>query len=283
MSLQNGRLDKAYFEITNVCNAACRFCPGTKRKKRFVSDEEFDAVLSALQGRVKHLYFHLMGEPLLHPSVCEFARRARDAGFRVMITSNGILSDTVGRALIETGAVYKISLSLHSYEANTFGISLQNYLSRCLDLAELASEEGSICVLRLWNQGGAEALNPMVLEAIRGRFAGEWHQLRSGFFLKDHVFLEWGERFDWPEIEGEEKRVEFCHSLRNQIGILADGTVVPCCLDSEGEMALGNLYTQTLDDILKSPRAKAIYDGFSAHIPTEALCRRCGYASRFHR
>ena len=281
MSLQNGCFDKAYFEITNVCNAACRFCPGTKRKKHFVSDNEFDTVLSALRGRVKHLYFHLMGEPMLHPSVCDFARRAADQGFRVMITSNGILAGTVGRSLIETDAVHKISLSLHSYEANAFGVSLENYLSDCFDLAEYAADLGTVCVLKLWNRGGEESLNPMLLAAMRARFGDDWRELRSGFCLKDYVFLEWGDYFEWPQAGKEGGEDQFCYGLRNQIGILSDGSGVPCCLDSEGRMVLGNLYRQSLDDVLRSPRAKAIYDGFSAHKATEELCRCCGYVSRF--
>ena len=61
--------------------------------------------------------------------------------------------------------------------------------------------------------------------------------------------------------------------------MLVDGTVVPCCLDSAGVLDLGNLFQQNLDEVLASPRARAIYDGFTRHKAVEPLCRRCGYAA----
>ena len=86
-----------------------------------------------------------------------------------------------------------------------------------------------------------------------------------------------------PDPEAPESGTEFCHGLRSQIAVLCDGTVIPCCLDSEGRLALGNLLSQEMDDILASPRARAIQKGFDARRPAEELCRRCGYAVRFNR
>ena len=86
--------------------------------------------------------------------------------------------------------------------------------------------------------------------------------------------------FEWPDAEREEfeEKEVFCYALRNQVGVLVDGSVVPCCLDHAGDIKLGNLFTQTLDEVLASPRAKALYDGFTKHEASEALCRKCGYA-----
>ena len=72
-----------------------------------------------------------------------------------------------------------------------------------------------------------------------------------------------------------------CIRDREQLAVLSDGTVVPCCLDHEGDIPLGNLLERDLEDILRGPRARALYDGFSRRRPSEALCRRCGYARRF--
>ena len=283
MSLQNGAFKKVYFEITNICNAACTFCPGNSREARFVTDDEFDAVLSKLKGRAEYLYFHLMGEPFLHPRVSEFAARAKKCGFKVMITTNGILSREVGIPLVNTGAISKVSISLHSHEANDLGISLNDYLNDCLDLAKASAENGTVCALRLWNLGAENAQNSTVLGVLRDRFGSNWSEIRSGYKLSEYIFLEYGERFDWPDEKNDECDVTFCHALRNQIGILSNGTVVPCCLDAEGRIDLGNIYESTFDEILSTKRAKALYDGFSAHKPTEKLCQSCGYAKRFNR
>ena len=101
--------------------------------------------------------------------------------------------------------------------------------------------------------------------------------------LEENLYLEEGEKFDWPDPRQAPQDTQFCYGLRQQIAVLCDGTVVPCCLDSEGRLALGNLLSQEMDDILASPRARAIQKGFDARRPAEELCRRCGYAVRFNR
>jgi len=238
-------------------------------------------ILERLQGRVDTLFFHLMGEPLLHPEVIPFAEAAHAHGFRISITSNGILAREVGIPLVLRGVIEKISLSLHSYEANAFAVPLKTYLDHCLALADAAIERQVVCALRLWNRGAEGRLNEDVLAALHDHFPEPWQANRWGYRLSGTCHLEWGDRFDWPGEGRETRQPRFCHALRSQIGILSDGTVVPCCLDGEGRMPLGNLFTDSLDTVLASPRAKALYDGFSAHVAVEPLCRTCGYAERF--
>ena len=111
-----------------------------------------------------------------------------------------------------------------------------------------------------------------------------WEEKRDGSFtLGEKLYLEHAEKFDWPDLSAPERGTEFCLGLRDQLAVLVDGTVVPCCLDHEGDIPLGNLLREELGDILVSPRARAVYDGFSGRRPSEELCRRCGYASRFNR
>ena len=281
MSLQTGHLARAYLEITNLCTAACSFCPGHRRSPRQMSEAEFLVILDRLQGRVDTLYFHLMGEPLLHPQVIPFAVTAKARGYHLAITSNGILARDVGIPLVESGCVDKISLSLHSYEANAFAMSLETYLDGCLALAETAIRKNTVCALRLWNRGGDSDLNEAILSALHRRFGDDWQENRWGYRLRGTCHLEWGDRFDWPGEGSDTHAPRFCHALRSQIGILCDGTVVPCCLDGEGRMPLGNLFTDSFEAVLASRRAKALYDGFSAHVAVEPLCRTCGYAERF--
>lgn len=281
MSLLEGKFKKAYFEITNVCNAACSFCPKNSRPPHFVTDEEFDTVLDKLYGRVEYLYFHLMGEPLLHPSIIEFSNKAQKRGFKVVITSNGLLSKNVGIPLVKSGSLHKISLSLHSFESNSYSLSLDDYISDCISLAEAASEHGVYCALRLWNKGADQLMNDRIISALHDHFGDSWEEIRTGYKLSDRIFLEYGDRFKWPDGDSNDENVVFCHALRDQIGILSDGTVVPCCLDAEGRIPLGNIYADSFDEIMSNPRAKAIYDGFSSHSVKEDLCRGCGYAKRF--
>ena len=277
-------LKRAYIEITNICNLRCEFCPGTKRQTREMSEGEFRAIAEKLCGAVKYLYFHVMGEPLLHGEITKFLDIAKELGFRVCLTTNGTLLGRRGRELLSHSALHKVSVSLHSMEGN--GISdLQSYLEDVWEFSVNAAESGVIVALRLWNIGGADERNGDILAFLEEKLGIPpltMPQPRDGNWkLREKIYLEQAERFEWPDLAAGEAEVRFCLGLRQQIAVLCDGTVVPCCLDHEGDIPLGNLLTQELNTILTSPRAKALFDGFSNGKPSEELCRRCGYATRF--
>lgn len=275
---------KAYLEITNLCNLSCTFCHKTARPPRTMTEAEFDALTDRLIG-IRHLYFHLMGEPTLHPLLPRFIEIAKAKGFLPILTTNGSLLAQKGEFLLKN-LPHKISISLHAPAANP-AFADASYLPTCIDFARKAAESGCIIALRLWNLGSAEeAENEAILQTLRAAFPGEWEPVRrsNGYQLAPKLFLEWGEQFDWPDPAAPALPVDaelFCHGLRDQIGILSDGTVVPCCLDADGSLALGNLFETELCEILASPRARAIYDGFTRRRGVEELCRRCGYARRF--
>lgn len=281
-------LKKAYLEITNVCNLRCEFCPGTRREKGFLSPEGFETLAGKLRPHVDYIYLHLMGEPLLHPQLPQLLEIAAELGFRVIITTNGTLLPRQAELLAQSNAVHKISVSLHSFEGNeSHDTDLSHYLENTIAAVQKLSSAGKICGLRLWNLDGettrgANADNDDILAKLEQAFPKPWKDNPRGASLGGKVYLEWGEKFDWPDLSAEEgEGGVFCYGLRDQVGVLWDGTVVPCCLDHEGDIPLGNLYEQSLDEILNSPRAKALYDGFSCRKAVEELCRKCGYARRF--
>ena len=285
-------IKKAYFEITNVCNMNCTFCPGTKRAKGFIAIEDFEAVAKKLSGKIPYLYLHLMGEPTIHPQLQKILEIAGDLGFKVIITTNGTTLASKKEILLSSDVIHKISISLHSFEANDPLVSMNTYLDECFEFCKQAAGKGIISVMRLWNLDGVDTVgnnscNSEILDRMRQCFDDEWVETRSGMRIADKVFLEYGEKFDWPspekitELPNEDDSKYFCHGLRDQIGILVNGDVVPCCLDGEGTMVLGNLIDSTLEEILESDRAKRFYNSFSARKAPHPLCRTCGYAKRF--
>ena len=275
------RFRKIYLEISNICNLSCAFCPGTKRQKRAMTEADLKILLPKLRPYADFLYFHLMGEPLCHPGLERFLELAHSHGFRVILTTNGTLLSRKQEMLLASPALHKVNISLHAFEANDLSVPFETYLSCCFAFGKAA--EGRVLVsYRLWNQGGQEERNGEILSAMERFFPQSWTQERHGLRIGNRIFLEYGDKFDWPDLAAPAGgEGVFCHGLRDQIGILADGTVVPCCLDHEGDIALGNLFDQSLEEILESPRAKALYEGFSRRKATEELCRRCGYARRF--
>ena len=275
------RFSKIYLEISNLCNLSCAFCPGTKRPKKALNEEEFSALLPKIRPYTNFLYFHLMGEPLLHPKLQRFLELAGDAGFRVILTTNGTLLPKQQEMLLKSQALHKVNISLHAFEANDLAVPFREYLTGCFEFGK-AAEGQKLISYRLWNQGGQDEKNDEILATMKEFFPAPWAEERRGTRIGERVYLEYGDKFDWPDLSASDGgEGVFCHGLRDQLGILCDGTVVPCCLDHEGDIALGNLFRDSMEEILESPRAKAIYDGFSQRKAAEELCRKCGYARRF--
>ena len=272
--------NKVYIEITNICNMNCSFCHGHKREKRQMSLDEFTIILDKLKGQTEYIYYHLMGEPLTHSELPEFIKTAGERGFKSIITTNGTLLNKRKTELLNAG-LHKVNISLHSFENGT-GDTHKRYVNETADFAKEAAEKGTIVVFRLWNKGCDEGKNDISMQLLKENISGEWKENTRGIKIRAKIYLEWGERFEWPDINAEVKGNKFfCYGLKDQFGILCDGTVVPCCLDSDGVIRLGNIFGENIEDILSCERAKNIVDGFRCGKASEELCRRCGYAQRF--
>ena len=288
---------KMYLEITNVCNLACPFCPPTRRAPEFMSAEDFELYLGKLAPFGRQLYFHVKGESLLHPALRDFLSLAWARGFTVSITTNGTLLEEKAELLLGARSVRKLSVSLHSHsgraDAGKYWLGVAAFLDKHRTTRPFPVS------LRLWNRGtaGLPPETERLWELLRARYpaAQAWEKASIGNLaqkLDEKVYLNQADKFTWPELGPRQSKAVgdraggqrgFCHGLRNQIGVLVDGTVVPCCLDGEGSMSLGNLRESSLSDILASPRARAIYEGFSRRTVVEELCESCGYRQRFSR
>lgn len=272
--------NKVYVEITNICNMNCSFCHGHSRPPKQMSTEEFTLILNKLTGVTKYIYYHLMGEPLTHPLLPEFIKLADSQGFKSIITTNGTLLERRGDELLSSG-VHKVNVSLHSFENGT-AEGYAEYVRKLSDFAQKAADKGIIVVFRLWNKGFDDGKNDIAFDILRENIKGEWAENTRGIRIRNKIHLEWGERFDWPDIKAAVRGDKyFCYGLRDQFGILSDGTVVPCCLDSDGIINLGNIFESDLNSILNSVKALNIIEGFKHGNASEELCKRCGYAQRF--
>ncbi|MBQ5904436.1 MAG: radical SAM protein, partial [Clostridia bacterium] len=263
---------KVYVEITNICNMSCSFCHGHKRESKRMNKDEFSFILSALTDKTKYIYYHLMGEPLTHPQLHEFIKMAGERGFRSVVTTNGTLLRKRGEELLSSG-LYKVNISVHSFEKES-DEEHAKYIRELAEFSEKAAEEGTIVVFRLWNNGFDGGRNDVTFNLLKELIQGEWAENTRGIRIRDKIHIEWGERFEWPDTEAEIKGERFfCYGLKDHFGILSDGTVVPCCLDSDGVINLGNIFSEDIDTILDSERARAITEGFAKGEASEELCK----------
>ena len=285
------KFKKIYIEITNVCNLSCNFCPKTSRKYEFMQEDAFEKIIKNIKRYTEHVYFHLMGEPLLNKNLKRFLEISGENGLKVNITTNGTLINEVKDVLINSTSLRQINISLHSFEANDHERDFNDYLNNIINfIKEVSDNTDIICSLRLWNLDGkykgSNNMNIDIFNILQEKFnlGIDLHEVfkeKNSFKLRNRVYISMGEKFKWPSLKEEELGERaFCYGLRDQIGILVDGTVVPCCLDSEGSIPLGNIFTQDLDSIINCDRATAIYNGFSGRKAVEDLCKKCGFINR---
>ncbi len=290
-SHRNRTFKKIYLEILNRCNLKCSFCPPDTRPAQFLTLPDFQYFLEKLQGWGSYLYFHVKGEPLLHPQFPQFLETAGAYGFQVNLTTNGTLLEKHSEVLWNAKTLRQLNLSLQAWvelspeqEDHYFDV-----LFSFLD--EHPKRSQSFISLRLWHQNTAEAdkNNERLLtrlETYLGVHLPRKEALNpeTGFKLSEKLYLNSADRFEWPDLNLPQADTKgFCYGLSNQVGILSDGTVVPCCLDGEGIIALGNLKNQSLEEILASPRSVALHEGFLHGELVEPLCRTCGFRRRFTR
>ncbi|MDF3000860.1 MAG: Radical domain protein [Bacillota bacterium] len=285
---------KVYLEITNVCNLKCTFCPETKRKAEFMTEATFKQILDQIKPFTDYIYLHVKGEPLLHPQLGCFLDISVEKGFKVNITTNGTLIDKVADTLLIKPAVRQINFSLHSFDGNQQELSRDSYIDSILNFSRRAIlESNAILSLRLWNLDEA-----LLTEDQRKKNLEIIHKIEEHFQLSykiqgilseakalklgKHVYLNQDYEFQWPDLKAEEDFEKgSCYGLRNQVAILVDGTVVPCCLDGEGIINLGNIHQEKFSNIINGERAENMRLGFCNHTVVEELCRKCGYRKRF--
>ncbi|MFH1878869.1 MAG: radical SAM/SPASM domain-containing protein [Candidatus Omnitrophota bacterium] len=294
------RFKRIYVEITNVCNLECGFCPKTARKPEFMGVDLFRRILGEVKKYSGYLYFHVMGEPLMHPEIDVFLDLCHENGFRVNITTNGTLIKKVMDKLLYKPALRQMNFSLHIFDESADEKVIDGYLDDIFAFIGLAAgDPGFTACLRLWNarekydsagcSARTDGKNRYILEKIEKFFALPY-EIReipltgNGVKIAENVYVSRAVRFDWPDIDlPDAGNNGFCLGLRNQAAILADGTVVPCCLDSEGMINLGNIKDSSFSEIINSERAMGIYNGFSERKIVEPLCGKCGYRKRFDR
>lgn len=279
-------MKKIYIEITNNCNLNCEFCHNTNRKKEYMTVENFEKIIQKVKNHTKIICLHVKGEPLLHPNLQQILEILKKYNLQTNITTNGILLNKTVDILLESGVVRQLNLSLHSCLENK-NIDISKYMSNIFEAARKLKNSNIIISYRLWNlktitenERNIELIQHLsneynIIDLQEKLKTNEWLKLENNTFINQDI------QFVWPnlnsEIINEQGR---CLAIKEQIAILVNGDVVPCCIDSEGDIVLGNILVQDINEILESERARNILVSFQNNCICEDLCRRCGFLER---
>ena len=274
---------KIYIEITNICNLKCKFCPETTRNKESMSLKNFEKIINKIHNYTKLVCLHVKGEPLLHNQLKDILKILEKYNLKTNITTNGTLIKQKLEIIKKSNSVRQINFSIHSINENEK--IQEQYLQDIFESVEKL--ENIIISYRLWNLQDIKdnEINTNIIKTIENYYNIDnlKQQLIENNFiqLRKNIFINQDTEFTWPDINKhpiiEKGR---CLALKEQIAILVDGTVVPCCLDNNGDIPLGNILEEQLEDILNKTKSINIKKNFENSIITCELCKTCGFLKR---
>ena len=313
-------MNSVYIEITNVCNLHCSFCPcGTATSnensmgnpsffasRTFMDSKLFEACIAGAQEiGATNVYFHVLGEPTLHPGFAHYIKKLEQTPLKLTLTTNGTTIERSGRQILASPAVRQVNFSTHAY-AELPRETAERYLQNVLDFCSLTIvERPDLYInLRLWNVGAEEVTpwNSYMLSRIHETFGvdvtpGHFCSRHKSFNITGRLYLHEDTRFEWPRSDErtgkallssrtcsgtrDERIAGTCRALDTHVAILHDGRVVACCLDHSGQITLGHIGEQGLAEILGSPTAQNIREGFAQHELRHPFCQTCTFCKRF--
>ena len=274
---------KIYIEITNICNLKCKFCPETSRNKEFMTLEKFEEAIRKIHNYTNLICLHVKGEPLLHNNLKGILDVLEKYNLKANITTNGTLIKEKLDVLKNSKSVRQINFSIHSIMQNE-KLNKQ-YLQNIFQSVE--ELKNTMISYRLWNLQNIKDndINNNIIESMEECYKisnlkkqlieNEFMQLRKNIFINQDI------EFTWPDPNKEHINENGrCLALKDQVAILVDGTVVPCCLDNNGDIPLGNIFKETMEEILNKPKSILIKKNFENNIITCNFCKTCGFLKR---
>lgn len=257
---------KVYIEITNNCNLSCDFCIKNTRKNKFMNINDFEIILNKLKEHTNYLYFHVLGEPLMHPKINEFINLAKENNFNINITTNGYLIKRISN----NKNIRQINISLHSFNEK-YKKTLEDYFKDIFEVTDILKKYTYINY-RIW-------INSTYKERILKILEEKYNiKINEHTKLDKNTYIDFDKNFLWPDLNNNYyNEVGKCYALKEHIGILVDGTIIPCCLDSKGTINLGNIFKNNLDDIKINDRYHNMLEGFKKNKKIEELCKHCKF------
>ncbi|ECP7275978.1 radical SAM/SPASM domain-containing protein [Campylobacter jejuni] len=277
------KFKKIYIELSDICGLKCDFCSSQKAVRGVMSEEKFQNLAHEISAKAELFTFHLLGDPLLLPNLENYLKIAKNEAMKLEITTSGFYLNSKNQALLlKYDNIHQINISLMSFLSQS-KISLEQYFKPILELCKKHLEQKSLSFinLRLWNLDAnfkAPKSNLKIYEFLAKEFEVKIDTNLSKNRLQRHILLHQNKLFKWPNLKDEPLyKKGKCYALKDQVGILSDGSLVPCCLDAKADINLGNIFKNSFDKLLKSPRAEAIKKAFEEDERIEKLCQTCEF------
>lgn len=284
---------RIYIEITNVCGLSCSFCPTKELPSKKMDLDFFESIVKQAKAYTNEIACHVVGDPLTQSNLHAYLDILHKHGLKAMLTTSGYFLKKHSYDTLFHPCVKQINISLNSFNKNDTSITFEQYIDPVLALCEakLEREEELFINLRVWNLDemmSERAFNETLFDKLSSTFETTlnlqniYEERPKSLRLASKVLVHFDNYFEWPSLKNKNYGDGTCQGLQSHVAILASGKVVPCCLDCDGIIELGDLHEDTLDKILISKRAVNMLEGFKEGKAVEELCQKCSYKDRFN-
>jgi len=284
---------RIYIELTNVCGLRCSFCPTKALPNSTMDLEFFESLIKEAKGFTREIACHVVGDPLTLSNLEAYLDIIAKYQMKAMLTTSGYFMKKQTFETLFHPAVKQINVSLNAFNKNDTSITFEQYMQPILKLCheKIKQKKELFINLRMWNLDEimSEAkFNQELFELLEKAFDVTLDlksldpQEKKSIRLDNKVLLHFDNYFEWPSLKNKNYGHGTCQGLDSHIGILANGDVIPCCLDSDAVMKLGNIKEQSLKEIVYGKRATAMREGFKIRQCSEEMCLKCSYKDRFN-
>ena len=284
---------RIYVELTNVCGLSCSFCPTKELPSKEMDLEFFESVIKQARNYTKEIACHVVGDPLTQSNLSDYLDIIHKYGLKAMLTTSGYFLKKHSYDTLFHPCVKQINISLNSFNKNDTSLTFEQYITPVLNLckAKLERQEELFINLRVWNLDemmSERAFNDTLFNKLSNEFNvtldldNIYKEKPKSIRLDNKILVHFDNYFEWPSLKNQNYGDGTCQGLQSHIAILASGKVIPCCLDCDGVIELGDLHEESLEKILSNRRTVNMLEGFKEGRAIEELCQKCSYKERFN-
>ncbi|MGL2390909.1 radical SAM/SPASM domain-containing protein [Helicobacter pylori] len=274
---------KIYVELSDICGLQCSFCPNPKNIRGVMPLKLFEKVCKEVAPLTPIITLHVLGDPCKLKNLNRYLSTAKRFSLKVDLVTSGVYLHDFETLLQD--AIYQISISLDAGLDHHNKLNQHRYIQKILEFCRYKFEKNSEVFLNLRIQDGTLDKHQNLIKPFLESFEcvsleGLKSQGRVRLFKKS--FLNIQKTFKWPNLNApnplnQKSKIPYCYGLIKQVAILSNGVVVPCCMDTQAHINLGNLNHMPLKDILNSQKSIAIKTHFLNGEALELLCKNCSY------
>ncbi|MDY5186207.1 radical SAM/SPASM domain-containing protein [Helicobacter trogontum] len=278
------KFHKIYVEITDICKLSCSFCTPKKAVRGIMPLPLYEKIISQITQHTRFISLHVLGDPLCVNNLSAYIDIGAYYNVRFDIVSSAAFLKEEHFSLLTQPHIRQVSFSLDAlFDNKHLQKDINTYFDTILTFYNYAKIKSPNLYINLRLFGNydytyfLQKFPYAILQPQKRRF-----RLEKNFFLRFHQAFKWHTQQKTPKVENTTTwqtypNTPYCLGTIRQLAILANGIVIPCCIDAHAQMPLGDFNVQNFLEILYSKKMKDMQESLRTHKNLPQLCQNCSF------